>query len=404
MHEERDSACGGWPADGALNGRLYWTIGWLPLPGGETMPQSPRAPDPLILKLTFDVFVKEEQGMSADDIRAWLRETVGFSAESANEQLAVSRNLATKFRELCNLAKQGVRAGRTVEEIESATLASGYPPLVGKLAAEYVLSDPVTLPTGRSKDVQIFISHSHLDRSAATRLQSVLHDHGSRTFLDQDRIQAGDVLPERVTEGIRWCNCFLLLWSHHASRSEWVRREWNEAYDQRKKIVPYQLDGAALPEPLADRVYVEASDQYLANASLLRAVFGPEFKPSGRPTLFPGKWRLRLTAGQYGGLIHALLLRENGQIEGSGQFDADSLLVALAKAQGYADEAQARLPVTGTWKYESTSKTLTLDLEVSDLKFGSRREVIRVIASGTERTALTGTDDSGRSWWLEREE
>jgi hypothetical protein len=44
----------------------------------------------------------------------------------------------------------------------------------------------------------LFISHSHRDRQSATELRAVLRRYGPQTFLEQDQIQAGQELPQRI--------------------------------------------------------------------------------------------------------------------------------------------------------------------------------------------------------------
>jgi hypothetical protein len=69
---------------------------------------------------------------------------------------------------------------------------------------------------------KVFISHSHRDRGTAVVLAEVLEENGIERFLDQDQIEAGDVLPDRLVRGVEWCDKVLLLWSASAARSRWV--------------------------------------------------------------------------------------------------------------------------------------------------------------------------------------
>ena len=90
----------------------------------------------------------------------------------------------------------------------------------------------------KPRSAKVFISHSHRDRAVATDLQRVLMKFGAQTFLDQDKIQVADVLPDRIQQGIEWCNTFLLIWSSSAAASDWVGKEWNAAYELRRKMFP----------------------------------------------------------------------------------------------------------------------------------------------------------------------
>ena len=173
---------------------------------------------------------------------------------------------------------------------------------------------------------KVFISHSHRDRAVATELQSVLAKYGAETYLDQDRIQVADVLPDRIRQGIEWCNAFLLLWSSSADASEWVGREWNTAYQLHRKIIPYCLDSTSLPPGLENLVYVDhTKDTQVAHVGFLRAVF-PDFEPPSTD-VFPGRWRVTLNAFGFGTATHDLDLRANGQITGVTKVDRGDLLM-----------------------------------------------------------------------------
>jgi hypothetical protein len=115
--------------------------------------------------------------------------------------------------------------------------------------------DPVRTSSSSS------VTASHTDRQVATTLQAVLKRYGASSYLDQDQIQAGDVLPQQIKKAIANCDTLLLLWSSRLSRSACVRREWQTSLKMRKKIVPYALDTTPLPREFEDRVFVEPGDQ-----------------------------------------------------------------------------------------------------------------------------------------------
>lgn len=88
----------------------------------------------------------------------------------------------------------------------------------------------------------VFISHSHHDRDKALTLQKLLKKNKAETFLDQEEIYGGHYLPDEIRNGIKRCNIFLLIWSKYANTSEWVNKEWNTAYEMKKRIVPFLTD------------------------------------------------------------------------------------------------------------------------------------------------------------------
>jgi TIR domain len=248
---------------------------------------------------------------------------------------------------------------------------------------------------------KVFISHRHLDRHVATQLQSVLHQHGAETFLDQDRIQAGDVLPDRIQDGIKWCDIFLLLWSGYAASSDWVAREWDLAYESRKKIIPYLLDQTPLPNELDNLVHVEDSDRLHGNAQLLLAVFGKEFVTDST-TLFPGRWKARMDAMGMVQATYNLELRANGQVEGDGGADASGVAIGMARQLGMEGLFTMRIPVHGSWSYDQGTQILAIEMNAA--AFGQQTmETIRIHTTGREKGAILGRDLGGRTWTLERE-
>ena len=250
-----------------------------------------------------------------------------------------------------------------------------------------------------STQARVFISHSHRDRAVATELQSVLTKRGAETYLDQDKIQVGDVLPERIRQGIEWCNRFLLLWSSNAALSKWVGMEWNTAYELRRKIIPYCLDSTPLPPGLENVVYIDRKDAQVAHVGLLRVVF-PGYTPP--PTdIFPGRWRVTLNVSNLGTATNDLELRANGQITGTSKLDPGGLPEEILKIFGASDLLNLQFSVSGTWEYEDHTEILTLDTTTHG--FGQEfREKVQIRVTSRERDKIQGQDFSGRTYTLRR--
>lgn len=247
---------------------------------------------------------------------------------------------------------------------------------------------------------RVFISHSHQDRHIATELQSTLETYGAETFLDQERIRPADVLPDRIRDGIVSCQNFLLIWSASAARSQWVDREWDMAYQLKKKIVPYVLDGTSLPAGLDNLVYITLKDRELGNVQLLTAIFGPGFKPDPT-TLFPGQWQASVDAFGMAQGTYNLELRANGQVEGEGGITQGGLAGQLARQVGMTGLLTMRISVHGRWSYDQGTGVLTLELFASG--FGQQtHDTIMVRTTGEESQAIRGEDLAGRTWTLKR--
>jgi hypothetical protein len=256
-----------------------------------------------------------------------------------------------------------------------------------------------TAQTG--KGAKVFLSHSHADRDTAVDLNRVLTKHGGEVFLDQAHIEAGDPLPDRLKDGIRWCDRFLLLWSTTASRSRWIGEEWNYAYAEKKKILPYVLDGTPLPDLLDNLVYIDANDRDVGHANLLSAVFGRTFKPTDSTEMFPGLWRAQLAIGGLGDATYDVELRKNGQLLGSGSMGQSGIFGEIARQNGLGHLLNMKIPLRGRWSYEDRARVLTLDITADG--FGtSNQEVITITTTGRERQALHGQDLAGRPWVVQR--
>ncbi|MDJ0751690.1 MAG: toll/interleukin-1 receptor domain-containing protein [Woeseiaceae bacterium] len=251
-----------------------------------------------------------------------------------------------------------------------------------------------------STKAKVFVSHSHEDRHKAVELQRVLEEHQARTFLDQDTIDTLDNLPNRVREGISWCDSLLLIWSVNAADSAWVRREWETAHKRGKKIVPYVLDGTPLPYLLDELVYIPASDAQHGHAKLLKAVIGPVVVDPR--TLFPGLWAATVDAFGMAQGTYTLELRENGQVEGEGGISDSGMAGQLANEMGMSGLLSMRVPLHGSWSYDRGSKTLTIETTTSVVFGQQQSDTIRIRTTGHEKGAITGEDLAGRQWTLRR--
>lgn len=246
----------------------------------------------------------------------------------------------------------------------------------------------------------VFISHSHRDRHEATVLYEALSENGANPYLDQEQLRPGDDLPERIRKGIKGCDTFLLVWSAGAASSEWVQREWDMAYELRKKIVPYVLDGTRLPRTLENLLFIELKDQEVGNAQLLTTVFGKEFTPNAT-TLFPGRWQATMNALGMVTATYDLELRANGQLEGEGGASQSGVAGELARQMGVEQILKMRVQVHGSWSYDKRTKTLTLVIGASG--FGQQTEdTVKIQTTGRESGAITGHDLAGRTWTLQR--
>ena len=72
---------------------------------------------------------------------------------------------------------------------------------------------------------KVFISYAHEDESQVKVLASTYKKLGVEYFLDRDYLKGGDVFGEVISHYIKEADLFILCWSEHAAKSEYVKKE-----------------------------------------------------------------------------------------------------------------------------------------------------------------------------------
>jgi hypothetical protein len=261
------------------------------------------------------------------------------------------------------------------------------------------VEQPAEVEEGQDmNNARFFISHSHADRDVAMVLDQVLRKHRIETFVNRGCVEAGEILPDRLAEGIAWCNRFLLLWSINAARSTWVSEQWDQAYGQQKQILPYRLDSCPLPDVLDGPIYIDVEDQWAGPGKLHAAVFGETID---HLQLFEGAWCATLTIEGASEATHHLDLYANGQILGKGMVSPSGKLANLMRRVEMAHLLNIQFPLRGEWTYHDRSQILALDFTCEGLGM-SKREVIQIPTTGEKLHLLEGKDKIGRTWIIER--
>ena len=100
--------------------------------------------------------------------------------------------------------------------------------------------------------MNVFISYSREDITVVSPLVALMRCTGTEVFLDIDSIDYGANWKIALNQAISRCERMIVIWSISASESVWVMREFLEAKDQDKSIVPVMIDQTPLPSALAD--------------------------------------------------------------------------------------------------------------------------------------------------------
>ena len=95
--------------------------------------------------------------------------------------------------------------------------------------------------------MKVFISHNSADKKFVRTLKTDLNENGIDTFFDEDSLEFGDSLMERLEEGIKESSHFIIILTPNSIKSNWVKNELKEAlklFDEKtiKKIIPINSD------------------------------------------------------------------------------------------------------------------------------------------------------------------
>jgi hypothetical protein len=115
------------------------------------------------------------------------------------------------------------------------------------------------------QNAKIFISHAKEDNPIIHRVIKILDDNNIKKWVDLEQLdELGSSVNEKINDGISSSNYFLLMWSIHASRSSFVKNEYNAAtsgdYDKLLTKIIIKLDETRLPPLLADKKYYEVTE------------------------------------------------------------------------------------------------------------------------------------------------
>ncbi len=102
----------------------------------------------------------------------------------------------------------------------------------------------------------IFISYAHKERPFVEALFKPLARVYQNVWYDRE-LTGGDVWWERIVKQIHDSDIFLIVLSDQWIRSDWSKREYDEAVAQDKKLLPIRIEDIKLPSFLEKLQYVD---------------------------------------------------------------------------------------------------------------------------------------------------
>ena len=106
---------------------------------------------------------------------------------------------------------------------------------------------------------KVFISYSRKDIGFARKLAGDLERAGYDVWWDITDLHGGDDWVRTLPAAIEAARFFIILLTPHAVESEWVRKEYTQALNLRKKIIPIMLVPCSVPFALNTINYINFS-------------------------------------------------------------------------------------------------------------------------------------------------
>jgi len=119
--------------------------------------------------------------------------------------------------------------------------------------------DPMTNESAPNT-FEIFASYSHHDVATVKPMVELLRTAGPAVFRDENSIRPGKKWPVVVSTAIGGCRLMYLFWCSHSAASIEVRKEYEQALDLKKDIVPVLLDKTPLPPRLSEFQWIDLRD------------------------------------------------------------------------------------------------------------------------------------------------
>lgn len=129
--------------------------------------------------------------------------------------------------------------------------------------------------------MRIFVSYSMQDKKIVMRIVDQLISDGHEVWFDSFQIRPGDNIQRKIDEGLGAAQALIVVVSENSFKSQWVQREFaaialDDISKRERRIIPVRIDKSPVPSYLADRQYLDLSDDFDAGLTRLSAALLPE--------------------------------------------------------------------------------------------------------------------------------
>ncbi|WP_153796814.1 toll/interleukin-1 receptor domain-containing protein [Foetidibacter luteolus] len=185
-----------------------------------------------IWKTSTLIFECRTDSYGSGKLSLFVESKVSFKESAANE---VREKLITF---LSNLNEQDSKPAWLQHIMLESRVELVYPEIINR----YFVKNRISLEE-KEKQFDLFISYSHVDFAFAKKLRAILREEKVKYFIDDEGSVPGDILSQKIEDGLRNSREFCILLSEESQKSKWVFTEWGAASILKKTIVPILLPG-----------------------------------------------------------------------------------------------------------------------------------------------------------------
>jgi hypothetical protein len=137
--------------------------------------------------------------------------------------------------------------------------------------------------------MKAFLSHNSKDKDFASEISFKLIEQGIDVWLDKWEIFAGESLIDKISNGIKEVNVFIIIMTANSMNSNWVKEELRMALNKRLqspdfKIIPILYEPCVVHEFLKGYVYIDWMDKKIDGFSeLIKSIKKISLKPHFDP-------------------------------------------------------------------------------------------------------------------------
>lgn len=127
-------------------------------------------------------------------------------------------------------------------------------------------------------ETKIFLSHKSVDKAIVRPYHDVLAELGLDPWLDEKDMKAGDTIHREIADGFDRSCAVVFFVTPNFKDERWLKREVDHAVNRKVErgdrfaIITLAFDGAEVPRPLQEWLWVSATSDASAVREILRAL------------------------------------------------------------------------------------------------------------------------------------